>query len=267
MSDSDTEEFDQPAESSLPIENPEAAGFEEFRAAADTAIETAMTARENGDFQDAIQPYENAIVLYQAAVDELDTEDTNDQAKLTETIESTRKNLREVKTLHEQRTNLIEALKPAERSFQEAIVAAAENNQTIARIRFRQARDTLEDAHEILTESDENLLTSTVEVTVEPDRELSSTTLSELPAIPEAAASALAEAGIKTVTDLDSSAEAPWTPTGVKKLVADDTIAEDIAMALTLLSWWHDDDSHEFETVEAVDQRRQQAECGFNYLS
>lgn len=267
MSDSDTEEFDQPAEPTLPIEDPEAAGLEEFRAAADAAIETAMTAHENGDFQDAIQPYEDAIVLYQAAVDELDTEDTNDQAKLTETIESTRENLREVKTLHEQRTNLIEAVKPAERSFQEAIVAAAENDQTIARIRFQQARDSFEDAIGIIQDSDDNPLATPLEVIVQPGRELSSTTLGELPAIPKAVTELLADIGIKTVNGIESSDEGQLIPTAVKELEAHDEYDEAVMTTLTLLSWWNEDGSHEFDTVEAISRRQQQAEYGFDQTS
>ena len=267
MSDSDTEEFDQPAEPTLPIEDPESAGLEEFRAAADAAIETSMIARENGDFQDAIQSYEDAIVLYQAAIDELDTEDTNDQAKLTETIESTRENLQKVKILHEQRTNLIETVKPAERSFQEAMVAAAENDQTIARIRFQQARDSFEDAIEIIEDSDDNPLTTPLEVVVQPSRELSSTTLSELPSIPEVVTESLADRGVETIDDIGSSDDGRLIPTAVEDLEAHHEYNEAVMTTLTLLSWWEEDDSHEFGTVEAISRRQQQAEYGFDQTS
>jgi hypothetical protein len=151
--------------------------------------------------------------------------------------------------------------------LQEAIVAYIEDDQTLARIRFRQARDTFEDTHETIAEREDDLLTEPVVVDVQPDREPSSGMLDDLAAIPETAAAKLAEAGIETVDHLDSGDEPPWTLAAVEELVGDETIDEDVATTLTLLSWWHGDGSYTFETAEKIERRQQKANYGFIQIS
>jgi hypothetical protein len=240
---------------------------EALRTSAETAIETAVTATSNHNYGDAADAYSEAITEYQAAIEALNAGDTDERTEIEEAIESTQADLEAVKTRREQQNEVSEALKPAERSLQEAIVAYIQYDQTVARIRFRQARDTFEDAHETTVESEEDLLTDPIEVTVQPDRELHSNTLSELSVIPEAAATALADAGIETVEDLGSGDGSPWTPAAVEELVASDAIDEDIATSLTLLSWWHGDETYEFDTTEAIERRQEQADYGFNCSS
>jgi hypothetical protein len=237
------------------------------RTTAEAAIETAVTANSNNNYGEAAEAYSEAITEYQAALEALPAGASEQREEIEQAIESTRADLEAVKTQREQQSEVIEALQPAERSVQEAIVAYIANDQTVARIRFRQARDTFEDAHETITESEADLLTDPVTVNVQPDRKPPSTTLSELSVIPEAAATALADAGIETVDNLDGKDESPWRPTAVEELVADDSIDEDVATTLTLLSWWHGDETYTFETAEAVERRQQQADYGFNQSS
>jgi hypothetical protein len=241
--------------------------IDDHQAVAETAIETAVTAKSNNNLGDAADAYNEAIVEYQAAIEALNAGDTNKRAEFKKAIESTRADLEAVKTRREQQRKISETLKPAERSFQEAIVAHIENNQTVARIRFRQARDTFEEAHETITEGEADLLTEPVAVDVQPDQELSSTTISDLPGIPEAAATELAESGSEAVDDLEGAVKSPWTPAAVGELVDNNIIEENIATKLTLLSWWHGDESYEFDTAEAVETRHRQADYGFNQTS
>jgi len=236
----------------------------EHRNNADTAIETALTAKSNNNFVEAVDAYSDAINEYQAAIESLDVEATEQRAEIEEAIESTRADLGTIKTRHDQRSDVINALQPAERSVQEAIVAFVEDDQTVARIRFRQARDTLDEAIATIAESDVDPLSPPIELSVEPDRELSSTTLSELPAIPDVAASKLADADIEAIDDLDSSDESPWTPPSVAELTDSDALSDETVTMLTMLSWWHDDGSCEFETAEKVALRQKQADYGFN---
>jgi hypothetical protein len=158
-------------------------------------------------------------------------------------------------------------LKPAERSFQEAIVAVTDGDQTVARIRFRQARDSFEDAFEMVDDSADDLFSPPLEVDIKPDRELPSTTLAELPVIPETAASELADDGIETVEDLDPSNEPPWTPPCVVAMADTAALSEETETILTTLSWWHNADSYEFDSPEAVSRRQQQSDYGFNHTS
>jgi hypothetical protein len=237
------------------------------RTAAEAAIETAITAKLNENLDEAVEAYSRAISEYQAALDTLNAGTTEQRDEIEAAIESTRDDLKGVKLRRKKLNETIEAIKPAERSLQEAVAAYIQDDQTVARIRFRQARDTFEDAHRTITESEDDLLTEPVAVDVQPDREPPSTTLTELPVVSEAEVTALAEAGIETVDDLDSSPESPWTPAAVEELVANRAIEEDTATALTLLSWWHGDESYTFETAEEIERRQQQADYGFNQSS
>jgi hypothetical protein len=241
--------------------------IDDHQAAAEAAIETAVATKSNNNLSDAADAYSKAITEYQAAIEALNAGDANKRAELKEAIDSTRNDLEAIKTRREQQTAISEALKSAERSFQGATVAYIEDDQTVARIRFRQARDTFEEAHETITESEDDLFTEPVAVDVQPDRELSSTVISDLPEIPKDTTTKLAEAGIETVDDLESGDKAPWTPAVVEELVDDETIEEDIATTLTVLSWCHSDESYTFDTAEAVVKREQQADYGFNHTS
>jgi hypothetical protein len=79
--------------------------------------------------------------------------------------------LKTVKTQREQQNEFIEAIQPVERILQEAIVAYTEGDQTVARIRFRQARDIFKDAHETIAEGEDDLLAEPVAVSFQPDQE------------------------------------------------------------------------------------------------
>jgi hypothetical protein len=241
--------------------------IDDHQAAAETAIETAATTKSNNNLGDAAEAYSEAITEYQAAVEALAAGASEQQKEIEQAIESARADLEAVKTQREQQSEVIEALQPAERSLQEAIVAYIANDQTVARIRFRQARDAFGDAHETIVESEVDLLTVPVAVDVQPDRKPPSTTIGDLPRIPAAAATELADVGIETIDDLDRGEESPWTPAAVQELLDKETIEEDVATTLTLLSWWDGDESYEFDTTEAVETRHQQADYGFNHTS
>jgi tetratricopeptide (TPR) repeat protein len=233
-----------------------------FRSKARTSVETAVSARENNNFDEAADAYNEAITQYQAAIEELDAGATETRTEIENTIDSIRTDLKTVKARNEQRDTVIEMLNAAEQRFQVAIVAYAQGSQTLARIRFRQARDSFEEAIEILEEGDNNLLTPPVEVSAQPGRELASTALSELPMIPETETVLLAGAGIETLEDLGSSEKPPWPPAAVETLENKETTSDEVVTTLTLLSWWNDTDSYEFDTIPAVSRRRNQADYG-----
>ena len=254
---------EKPAQSPAPTQQSnDSSAVKERRSKAEKKRKTAVTARSINDFTAAADAYSEAITEYQAALSALQAGATEQRSEIEDAIESTRADLETVTTRRDQRNDVTNALQPAERNIQVAIIAFVNGHQTLARIRFRQARDTLSEAMEILDNSDVDVLSQPIEVNVEPDRALSSTTLRELPAISESAASALSDAGVETVSDLTSSDEAPWTPQEVTKLADEGKLSEKTVTKLTVLSWWHDSD-YEFSSVEAVSSRKQQAEYGF----
>lgn len=236
---------------------------EELRADADEALDTAATARENNRLDDAIDAYNAAITQYEAAGDALDAGATETRAEIDRQLKTTRQSLATVETRAKQRATVTEALNAAEHSFRVAIIAYTQGSQTLARIRFRQARDSFTEANELLETADGDLLTPPVEVRVQPDRNLPSHTLSELPAVPEPVATVLADAGVDTVSELESSDGPPWQPAVVNTAVAELSVDDDVATTLTLLSWLNDTKTYAFATPYAVTRRRDQAAYGF----
>jgi hypothetical protein len=75
------------------------------------------------------------------------------------------------------------------------------------------------------------------------------------------------EIGYFGAEDLDGSDEPPWMPVAVEEMTSNNTIDEDVATTLTLLSWCHGDEGYEFATTEAVEKRQQQADYSFNQTS
>lgn len=256
--------YDEPNSSTNATGSEELAPAAALRADAEEARKTAEAAKANYDFETAIDEYRGAINLYRTAVEELAVSESESREKLTEAIESTREELEATKTLSENQNDLTKILHPAYRSFQEAIVAYVEGNQTVTRIRFRQARDNFEDAVERIKGSEEDLFTSSVEVAAQSDRKLSSMALIDIPTISDPVAAKLSDAGIETVKDIDSSDEPPWIPPTVAELGDTESISDEVVTTLTLLSWWNNDDSYEVDTVEEVERWQQQADYGFN---
>jgi len=264
--ESSEESTEKTAESTAATEQSQSdgsTGVAELRADAEARRETAMTAEENDAFGKAVDAYRDAIEAYTTIEDQLSPTATETREEITAAREATREDLAAVQSIHESRIQIRDVLTPAERSFQEAIVAAVQGDQTIARIRFRQARDSFEEATELINDSNDDVLSTPIEVTIQPDRQLSSTTLTELPAIPDSVATALSDSEIKTIADFEVGDESPWTPLTVEKLVASGKISESMATTLTLLSWYDNEGSSQFETRAIVAQREQQADYGF----
>jgi len=248
-------------------ENDDSSIVGELRSEAEASVETAATARETADFGEAVDAYTEALTQYQAVLNEVDPGVTETRTEIEESIETIHKEIESVEAHEKQRTELIDRLNTAERSFQVGIVAYSEGNETLSGIRFRQARDAFEEAIDLVENSDQDLLTPPVEVNAQPDRELASTTLSELPMIPETATVALVESGIDTLNELESAEGPPWSPDVVKTLVAEETVSDSTVTTLTLLSWWNGTNSYAFDTVAEVSRRRDQADYGFSQSS
>lgn len=236
---------------------------EELRADADEARETADAARADNRLEEALDAYNVALTQYEAARDTLDAGATETRTEIDHRLETTRQAVAAVEQRATQRTTVTEALTAAEHSFRVAIIAYTEGSQTLARIRFRQARDSFTEAEELLETTDSDLLTPPVEVQVQPDRDLPSQTLSELPAVPEPVATALADAGVDTVPELESNDGPPWQPAVVETAVADTNVDDVVGTTLTLLSWLDDAETYAFATSTTVTRRRDQAAYGF----
>jgi len=217
---------------------------------------------EEIDLEDAIDDLSEALRYYRAAVDKIDTPDR--QSEIEATASSLRERRNSLKTRLETQTELRESLQAGEESFQEAIRAYVTDDQTLARIRFRQARDRFADATDAIEESDTNLLATPVKVGISAERELPSMQLSKLRGFDSETTAALGSNGITTVTDLTEGDADELLPDELTELTAAGRLSDDMVSTLTVLSWLHTQDRYEFAAKQALSLRYEQAKRGFS---
>lgn len=212
--------------------------------------------------KDAIDDLSEALRYYRTAVDRIENPD---QQSAIEAVASTlRERRNDLKARLETQTKLQEALQAGEESFQEAIRAYVTNEQTLARIRFRQARDRFANATDAIEEGDTDTLATPVRVTVSAERKLPSMQLAELRGFDSETATLLESNTITTVSDLTEGDADELLPDEITGLAASEKLSDEIVATLTVLSWLHTQDRYEFATKQTVSRRYEQAKRGFS---
>jgi len=219
-------------------------------------------AEADGQYQQAAEAYEEAINhLEQATVEGDDDEEIKKELK--SEIENITASLESVNAVIEARESVTTTLQAAERSFKEGIARYAAGEQTVARIRFRQARDAFEEAQQTITESDTELLAQAIEVSFEQEAALPSLALKELAVLDDSTIETLAAVDIESLTSLKTDPE-KMTPPVISDLEESDEVSSEEAALLTILSWWYEGTSRKFTSETVISRRYEQADYGFN---
>lgn len=224
-------------------------------------IRTAQKARSQNDYQTAEKYYNTAIDNLEKASSDAEPIDSTDHKEIQTKIEAAEKLLEGANEVHTQRESVHETLQTAERNFQEAIVRFAAEEKTVAKTRFRQARDGFNDAKQILTESEEQLLATPIEVSVEQQISFPSRVLADYHLLGETAIEGLSAANISEISDLKPEYK-NVIPERVTAFRTNESISKKEITLLTILSWW-DDDTHEFDSKKKISHRYNQADYGF----
>lgn len=249
-----------------PTDNEPAATVEELRADGDEAVDAAVTAKQQGRPETAIEAYAEAMELYHAAAAQ-STGDTREAIE--ETIEQLQTDRAELQSLQAAQSSLQEALQAGEESFQRAIAAHADDERTLARIRYRQARTQFAAALEAIDDSETALLETPVDVPVETETTLATRRLDTVPGVGAEAVEALEADGITTVGDLDDRTGATTgtgttpRPKAVDRLETAGTVDPETATKLTALSWSRDEGSQTFGERAEITDRHQRSTVGF----
>ena len=215
------------------------------------AIDRAERAAEYSDYEMAVESYEAALTHLKGAAAE--AADPDIERELESTLAETEAALDSVTTRQEHRDSIATTLQAAERSFKEGIARYAAAEQTVARIRFRQARDAFEEAQQA------------IEVSFEQEATLPSMAVENLVLLEESTVKTLSSVDIDSITDLESDPEnEEVTPAVVSDLKESDEISSEEAALLTLLSWWYEGASREFNSETVISRRYEQADYGFN---
>ena len=167
-------------------------------------VEAAASARSDGSFDEATEQYETASTGYRTVLERLPAgDDRHDaiEAALTD-IQAVQ---RQITELQERRETVTNRLTAAENSFQTAVRAHVNGEQTVAKIRYRQARDGFEEALELI-DDDLPVFEKPIQVSSDADALAVSGPLAEFSRLSAATTDALSDKEIATVGDLQSRA-------------------------------------------------------------
>ena len=229
---------------------------------ATNSVSQAEKSESEYEYQEAKKSYEEAISYLKQAVSETNE---NNKEKFQSKLEKTQSAHSAVKGLCEQRESVATTLQAAERSFNEAIARYAANEQTVARIRFRQARDAFEEVQQTITESDTEVLAQPIEVSYEQEATIPSLELEELAVLKESTVETLAAVDIESITDLEADPEnEAIMPAVVSDLRESAEISSEETALLTILSWWYEGASREITSETVISRRYEQADYGFD---
>jgi hypothetical protein len=235
---------------------------EQLREKGETIATDGREASEESNLNEAIDRFSEALRYYRAAADKVD--DPDREAEIETTVATLREDRNELKTQLESQTALNEALQAGEESFQEAIRAYVAGEQTLSRIRFRQARDRFEDASNTIKDSDTELLATPIIVAITTDRELPTMQLSDLRGFDSKTTATLESKGITTVSDLTEDDTETVVPDNIAEVSTGDALSESVTTKLTMLSWLHSQEKFGFRTKQDVAGRYKQAKRGFD---
>jgi len=234
---------------------------EELYTEAESLIEAAETAEENEAFEEAVDNYTTAKRILEQ-IDGMGDNLTEKYDALADDVSTVEQRLTDVTEKYKKQLTVSEALKEAERSFQEGIAGYLNEDHTLSRVRFRQARNGFEEVIDLIENNSEALLNQSVTVTPNPQQQLPTSNLKEFSQLTDETIERLEVGNAATVDDI-SIIDGSIRPGAIESISNSEGVREKEITALTMLSWWDDEESVEFETVADIDRRLEQAKLGF----
>lgn len=240
--------------------------LEDYQTGADAALKTAEKAKSEGKLNKAIDAYEETISYYESARESFEADDIDSDYQLGSKINSAQSKLQNTRNLKNQRTDIAERLQSGERNFQEAIIAHLEDDQTLKKLRFRQARDKFREAIETIDVADEEALIYPIEIEADTAQDVPSTSLDKVKIISKDTVGLLRDENIEYLEDITANDDSPWIPVCIEELVENSDIDDATATKLTLISWWQDDHNYIFKNKSDVTRRYEQSDTGYDTI-
>lgn len=151
-----------------------------IRDKAERKVVDSINAKESGDIDSAIQLLNDSIDQYEQLKQKANS---NDETRLLEEIEETiqlaKKKRNNLDRSLESQSELVDDLERAERYLQTAFVAHLEGEDTLANLRYRQARERYQSALETYENKLQHSIES-VEVSIRSEKEINNKNVSEL---------------------------------------------------------------------------------------
>lgn len=199
---------------------------------AEQAVTTADEAQAAGDIESAITELETARDRYERVKD-------GDAADAILSIEERIELLRQLETI---RSDLQVTLTEAERSFRTAVAAHANGKRTLARIRYRQARDGYAEAATVVENASEDVLVGGLDVPASFDGDPPPRQLSELRQFDD---TPVVDFDRKEVDDIIALREA--STSDLAEIHRNVPLHGELGVLVLLLSWWDGEETRRFE--------------------
>lgn len=229
--------------------------------------DAADSARRDGSFVDAINRYETAITGYRTVLERLPVADDRRET-IEETVVDLQNARQQITEQQERRDTLQSHLSAAENRFQTAVRAHLNQQQTVAKIRYREARNHFETALEA-TATDLPVFVTPIEVVPDASDLAVTGSLVEFSALPTAPTTTLQQNGISSVTDLQARTVDPTTDSedsGPDRPLSEHLDSMDIEQShtpvLLALAWQHTG-TVTFTSRNDIQQRLRQAATGY----
>jgi predicted negative regulator of RcsB-dependent stress response len=239
-------------------------GIMGLRNKADELLIEADSLKNDRRFAEANDLYQDATERYRSAIEQCEDEDVI--RELSDELEIVEQKRDIVKQILEILPEIQEALELGESSLQTAIAAHVNEESTIARIRYRQARDQYQIALEQIEETDIDLFTDPIEIAVNRERSVESRSISD---IFELTANEADKIQFETISDIQREKEPIEVDDDIilpraQKLLEDNLINRELAYQLTALYFLYEENTFQFTSEKQIESRLQQAISGYN---
>lgn len=228
---------------------------------ADEFVNTADDVRSGGNIEEAVNKYNMAIGLYEEALKKTNNKETSD--RISTSLEETRKKHEETNQQYESISSLREQLQSAERSYKEAVAAFINGSETVANIRFRQARDQYEGALAQVEDTDSDVFETPINILADIAIEQPQQDLTNYGHISDETLSILKNEGMENIQDIKTNSygrNSVISSTESSLYLESDNNAE---VEAALIACWYGDESIKFNSTDDVSMRQQQAKIGF----
>lgn len=218
--------------------------------------------RNDGEIEKAINKYDEAINKYETEIDNVSQDETIE--RINSALNEAQNKKESSSKFYESTSNLREQLQTAERNFREGISAYIKGSETVANIRFRQARDQFEEALEQSEMSESDLFDTGIIVSSKIAIESPQQDFTNYSHISNEALSILKDKSIKNLKDIDSNSNREGSAIIPQKPDFNLESENDAEVEAGLISCWYRTESIKFNSADDISKRQKQAKIGFN---
>ncbi|THE64610.1 BspA family leucine-rich repeat surface protein [Salinadaptatus halalkaliphilus] len=231
---------------------------DELCALPDEISDQAHNAKEERNYQTALDQYDRAIELCEMIVEWLPADDSRGDS-LQEQLPDYRNEREAIETILADREELQELVTTAEDQLQSAITSHICGEKVAARTRYRQARTNFERALTHIDDTDDELLDPPIEIEVAPDDQTMPDQLTTVTEFSSETRETLEEEGIETVAKLQERA----SDGQVINTIIERDVSDDQQLLVELLGHWEGEHTRILDGKQLLQDRHSIAEEGY----